>query len=196
MLTLGGYYAFIAVVGVIAGFAAGRWLERRRARQANEDPPAPVRVPSSYSEDLVTVAAFDQPYQAHLARFKLQQHHIPAVVTDEHIVGVDWYYATAVGGVKVLVQRAALERAELVLSQTVTVPEDQWRQVPSPRSAPTTETEDDVRCPQCGSTEVYRVPAWRRSIFAGIIVLGFPLPIWGRRYECDTCSHQWRGEKD
>lgn len=49
-----------------------------------------------------TVASFQDPHAAHIARGKLESEGIDAHVQDDHVVGMNWLYSTAVGGAKVV----------------------------------------------------------------------------------------------
>ena len=64
---------------------------------------------------LVTIAAFDQPAKARLAQNALTAAEIPAVVSDESLVAMDWLLSNAVGGVKVQVWDEDVDRAVEVL---------------------------------------------------------------------------------
>jgi hypothetical protein len=55
---------------------------------------------------LTVVARFREPSLAHLAKSKLESEGILAVVFDEYIVGVQWLYSDAIGGVRVLVRES------------------------------------------------------------------------------------------
>jgi hypothetical protein len=130
---------------------------------------------------LVAVTSCASPVEAHLARSRLEAEGIPAFVADEHIVSVSWLYSAAVGGVKVLVRATDLEFARELLTAR-----------PLRRSA--LYVTDDLhapRCPRCGSLAVEKHFA-RRLTFASAVFLGFPLPLFGRRARCRTCSARWR----
>lgn len=66
-------------------------------------------------KNLVTIAAFDQPAKARLAQNALTAAEIPAVVSDESLVAMDWLLSNAVGGVKVQVWDEDVDRAVEVL---------------------------------------------------------------------------------
>ena len=48
------------------------------------------------SKNWVTVASFSQPFEAHLAKTRLEAEEIPCVVSDEYLVRVDWLLSNAV----------------------------------------------------------------------------------------------------
>jgi len=67
------------------------------------------------SRRLVTVAVYDLPPLAHIARETLEAEGVRAIVTDDQMVGMDWLLSTAIGGVKVQVWEEDAERAVRVL---------------------------------------------------------------------------------
>jgi hypothetical protein len=69
------------------------------------------------SQSLVTVATFDSPPEAELARNRLEEEGISALLVDAETVGTLWYVGTALGGVKVQVEEADAPRARAILSR-------------------------------------------------------------------------------
>ena len=71
--------------------------------------------------ELVTVARFDIPATAHIARNALEAAGIKAVVQDEQLVAMDYLLSLAVGGIKLQVWEEDAERALSVLASVVPV---------------------------------------------------------------------------
>jgi hypothetical protein len=67
-------------------------------------------------EKLVTVAVFQTPYEAGLAKAKLEASGIPAFVADEFTIGSNPLYSNALGGVKVQVPASCAEEASELLA--------------------------------------------------------------------------------
>lgn len=65
---------------------------------------------------LVTVAAFSQPYQAELAKAHLESEGIQAFLSDEYVVGINWFLSNAVGGVTLQVAEPDAVAAREILS--------------------------------------------------------------------------------
>jgi hypothetical protein len=65
---------------------------------------------------LTTVASYDVAANAQIARNILEAAGIPAVVTDQEIVAMDWLISNAVGGIKVQVREEDADRAAEVLA--------------------------------------------------------------------------------
>ena len=68
-------------------------------------------------DDLVTVATFSTPHEAHIARNALDAAGIRAVVTDGETVAMDWLLSNAIGGVKVQCRRMDAERAAKLIDE-------------------------------------------------------------------------------
>ena len=69
------------------------------------------------SDRLVTIATFQDPVPATLAKNYLEDQGIPAILLDETTIATDWMLSSAIGGVKLQVAQIHVERAELLLNQ-------------------------------------------------------------------------------
>ncbi len=65
--------------------------------------------------DLMVIGRLFTPVEAHMLQGRLQADGVPAVVTDDHIVGVDPFITMAVGGVRVLVPESHFDRAREIV---------------------------------------------------------------------------------
>jgi hypothetical protein len=68
------------------------------------------------NEPLTTVATFGTPVEAELARNRLEEKGIAAVVVDAETVGMVWHMGGALGGVKVQVAESDAAKARAVLA--------------------------------------------------------------------------------
>ena len=129
----------------------------------------------------IAVASFSQPVEAHLARTKLESEGIPCVVGDENLVRVDWLLSNAVGGVKLMVPAAELERAREALR-------------PRPRLVVVSNDvpEGEMICPRCHSDDVYYSRFNRRIAGFFILLVGFLIPWRDRRWACTQCGYEWK----
>jgi hypothetical protein len=75
----------------------------------------PISSPGDSSK-LVTVAKYCYPYEADLAKSRLEAEGIRAFAADEHIVRLDWFYSNAVGGIRVQVAEHDAELAKEILA--------------------------------------------------------------------------------
>ncbi len=63
------------------------------------------------------IATYLHVWEAEIARGLLESEGIPAVLADEHIVRMNWSYALAVGGIRLLVPFESAEAARAVLER-------------------------------------------------------------------------------
>jgi hypothetical protein len=150
---------------------------------------------------LVTLAAFLNTTEAYLAQSKLESEGIDVFVFDDKLVGVNWLYSNAVGGVKLKVKESDARRAMEALREDLSYAEPPTEmeslkediseeapsldeETPEPQSAPS--------CPRCLSPAVVSENFSRRIVFLSWLLLGFPLPLLRRRWFCQSCGHRWK----
>jgi len=105
--------------------------------------------------------------EAEGARSALDAAGIDVALADDEIVGLDWLYSNAVGGVKVLVRDEDWEESTEILSTAaVEVAVD------DAGDAAAEEIEETIGCPACGSSEVARIPRLRLFFFFALAVCG------------------------
>ena len=75
----------------------------------------PVR--SEEKDDLVTVARFQNPIEAHLARTALENKGLWAFVADEHVLSIDPFYDLSLGGTRLRVRKSEEEMALRLLGR-------------------------------------------------------------------------------
>lgn len=67
---------------------------------------------------LATVATFSTPFEAHVLRAQLEAEGLFAVVADEHLVGTNQLWSSALGGVRVQVPSEFLAQAKEIMAAT------------------------------------------------------------------------------
>ena len=138
------------------------------------------------TERYVTVETFTSPWEAQLARARLEAEGIESLVADEHVVRLDWAISNAVGGVKLKVREEDAERAAAALSGGSPLPEIYLV---------TDEEAARRRCPSCNSDNL-TYERWSRLAFFGPwLLLGFPLPVPRNRWSCRHCGSHWRADE-
>lgn len=127
---------------------------------------------------LVTIARYDFPHEAHIARSLLDSEGIPCFVADEHTVNMNWLYTFAMGGVRVQVPAQFAEQANLILA------EDRSGDLPAE------EPEKAHGCPKCGAGEMGYYLKGKRLAYLMFIFLQFPLWRVQPAYRCGACGYE------
>lgn len=63
------------------------------------------------AQNFVCIASFGMAHEAHLVRGLLESAGVPAILRNEHLVGINSFYSTAVGGVEVMVPAECVDDA-------------------------------------------------------------------------------------
>ena len=134
------------------------------------------------AQPLVTIVAFRDLPQALLAQGKLQSEGIECVLADDNVVRMDWFWANAMGGVKLRVRPDDAPRALQILSEEI------------PPSLATDTGEEFVQpvCPKCRSLDVRYDSPMHGVQLAVLYVAPLPLPAGEERWICDACGTQWQ----
>ena len=154
--------------------------------------PATVN-PDASGEELITIANFSHPTDADPVVAWLESEGIACFVTNEHTVTMNWLYSNAIGGVGVQVKAADVERANEILQAVSN--SDTVRAESTPTDS---EMDQDsgatsgIRCPQCGSENVYYEKFSRRLVFASWAILSVPLPFFKKKWKCQECEHLFK----
>lgn len=120
-----------------------------------------------------TIAArFGTLGEAEAARSALEAAGIESRVSDENMIAVDWLYANAIGGVKLLVAEEDLDEAAEVLSN---IAGETNADVPPQETTFENEDTRATQCPSCGSDAVQRIP--RLKLFVALSIVGFGLGV-------------------
>jgi hypothetical protein len=131
-------------------------------------------------EELVTVARFSTPQEAHLAKAQLAANDIDALILDEHTVGANWLFSNAVGGVRVQVAASEVERALEILDAEDVLDE----------SGPVDEGSGWGACPACGS-ERSEFFSEKKKVSLLLLFLGIPLLFQKKKLKCQDCGNVW-----
>jgi len=177
MVPRGAANAFMGYYGSYVGSTPLPSELRRRQAVSKTDEHAAVRA-------LVTVASYTQALEARVALTRLEDAGIPAFLTDENLVTMNWTWSNAVGGVKLQVSDEHATRAVELLDAEVPAEEPDT-------DAPTDDTAD--ACPDCGSPDIEQHWRHRRLVYASWMVLGVPIPLLRRGRRCRGCGSRWKG---
>lgn len=136
------------------------------------------------ADRLITIAGFDEPLQAELAKMKLNTEGIDCFLAGENFVGTYWLLANAEGGVKLQVRQTDAEKALRIIERSQTT-KDVEREIPAEESI-------NPACPKCNSEDVEYEKFSRKLFYLSILLLRFPLPFLKKSYKCKNCGHTWK----
>ena len=142
---------------------------------------APERVKIlAMADELVTIMTFRDLPLALLAQGKLDAEGIESVLADENVVRMDWFWANAMGGIKLRVSAEDADEALQLLNEGI---------------PPSLDVEDErfeqPSCPKCGSLDVRFDAPGRGVQLAALYVGPLPVPAGKQRWICDACDAQW-----
>jgi DNA-directed RNA polymerase subunit M/transcription elongation factor TFIIS len=140
------------------------------------------------TDKLITIANFIEPFQADLARAKLESEGIKCFLAGENFVATYWLLSNADRGIKLQVRESEAEKALEVLSP------EEGAGVQEPSGASAASEAADLRCPKCSSENIGYEEFSRKAFFLGILFLRFPLAFPKRSTKCRECGHVWKEE--
>ncbi len=146
-------------------------------------------------DDLVTIARFSFPYQAHLLAGRLESEGIMAFVQDENQIAINPLMVSAYGGVRVQVKMSQeIQAAEImkVIQDSVTPSEEMHEAIDVDGKH-----YDLVKgiCPECGVASVYLAkPSGAETTGAVAFTIAFGMPLkFDHKYFCVSCQYEWNG---
>ncbi|MGH9768185.1 MAG: DUF2007 domain-containing protein [Blastocatellia bacterium] len=155
--------------------ARGIPFDESRVEREMSEPEIPPTV------EVVTVASFSAPYEAHLAKGLLEANGIMAVIADEYTAGMNWLLSNAIGGVKVQVDKTDLEDALKILAlngareEGVHEVDGYWGE-----------------CPKCGSKTVEFILERKGSVILTWVLIGAPLLFTSKKLRRLNCNNEWK----
>jgi hypothetical protein len=124
------------------------------------------------TDSLKTVASFESPLDAEIAKGRLESEDIIAHIRDESTVNANWLLSNAIGGVKLLVKESDLSRASDLLQVVATSEEDEgWGS-----------------CSSCGSRQL-ELRDDRRITNLTWLMFGIPLLFPRKKFFCRSCGN-------
>jgi DNA-directed RNA polymerase subunit M/transcription elongation factor TFIIS len=138
------------------------------------------------SDNLITIATFSQPIEAHILKTKLESEDIDCFIADENTVTMNWLYSNAIGGVKLQVKESDYKKAIAIIQKKNTniLPQNDLNK-----------NSNDPHCPKCNSTNITYEKFSRRFAFISWIISGVALPFIKRKWKCNECGYEWKAKK-
>lgn len=128
---------------------------------------------------MITIASFPDLPSAYLARSLLEASGIPCFLANEYLIGVQWGYAPAVGGVELAVHEQNRQEALALLAEN------------DARLALV-----EMRCSVCGGAYIASQDMGKALLLVSLLLFDLPLPYPRRRMRCLTCGHTWHTARD
>ena len=130
----------------------------------------------------VTVGVYRDLPEALLAKGKVESAGIECSLVDDNIVRMDWFWANAVGGVKLRVPAESAAAALQLLAAEI------------PEKLPGDFADyQQPRCPRCRSLNVCFTRLNRPWSYL-LAWFGLPVPVPARHWECANCGARWKWE--
>jgi len=130
-----------------------------------------------------TIRQFRDLPAALLAKGSLESAGIEAVLTDDNVVRLDWFWSNLMGGVKLLVDAENVAAAEDVLTQPI----------PEHFDVSGVGEYEQPRCPSCGSLDV-TFKELNRPVTYLTVWLHVPIPVYRRAWRCHSCEVEWEDD--
>jgi hypothetical protein len=159
-------------------------LARRRLEfELDTTAPAALEV---HTRNLVALRQFRDLPEALLAKGFLESAGVESFLIDETTIRMDWLWSNLLGGVKLCVSQEDADAAAQILSQ----------EIPDKFSVNGAEDFEQPRCPQCQSLDISFEDSDKRVAYAGMLFVGFPIPLQRRRWKCQSCGYIWQPTDD
>ncbi|MCB1070641.1 MAG: DUF2007 domain-containing protein [Verrucomicrobia bacterium] len=124
----------------------------------------------------VTLTTVQWITEADLVCARLESEGIRSFIPDQGTVIMNPLYATAIGGIRVQVDEADLDRARALLGE----------------ESPPAVASGITACPACGSDQTHYENVSRRFAFLSLALLGIPLLWVKHQWTCEACGHRWK----
>jgi hypothetical protein len=130
--------------------------------------------------EFILLKAYDNYVSAHIAMGRLKEDGINCWLKDENTVTIDPILTNAIGGIKLMVEKAQAQKA--------------WDLLEADRK----EHLADNRCPNCGSTNVELISTPRKasnwaSMLIGFFFTSYAMPV-DKVNHCFDCKHEFPAE--
>jgi len=133
--------------------------------------------------NLVTIRKFRDLPEALLAKGSLESAGIEAVLTDDNVVRLDWFWSNLMGGIKLNVDPENAEVANSILDQPI----------PEGFDVAGVGEYQQPRCPKCQSFDVTFRELDRPVAYVSAY-LNVPIPLQRPAWRCHECRAEWEDD--
>lgn len=138
--------------------------------------------------ELITIAQFADYVSANILKSRLEDAGIQCVLKDEHTVTMNWMWANALGGIKVMILEKDKDAALAVIQE-----DEHETLIQQDTEAFTTE---DIKpldpnnriCIYCGSKNTKKQTINKTWAYTALLFLGFPIKVKDEKCFCFHCG--------
>lgn len=105
---------------------------------------------------------------------KLQEAGVESFIADENIGSIQPLYSGAIGGIRIQIDGADLDKAKEILFDSQPVDEGIFK------------------CPQCSSDDVEYENVSKRSAFLSLFLINMPITWAKKKCTCKACGYKWK----
>jgi len=130
--------------------------------------------------ETITLRQYRDLPEALLAKATLDSAGIKALLVDDNMVRIDWFWSNLLGGIKLKVRPEDEQEANEILNQPI----------PEKLDIEGVGEYEQPRCPRCQSLDVnYR--ELNKAVSFGSAYLGIPIPVHTKAWSCHACGNRW-----
>ncbi len=130
--------------------------------------------------ELVTIRKFRDLPEALLAKGSLESAGIEALLADDNVIRLDWFWSNLMGGIKLQVDQEDAEAANGILDQPI----------PEGFDVAGVGEYQEPRCPRCQSLDVSFQELDEPVAYVSAC-FGVPIPWKRRAWRCHSCKAEW-----
>ena len=136
---------------------------------------------------LVTVRTFDNPIDAHMLKSKLESEGISCYLKDEHTITIDPLVSNALGGIKLRISDADIEKTKAILKEIDNSPY-------------LDENNNIATCPKCNSSELIagynsiKSVSGIVSLITSLMFMIYPFHL-NKLFKCKQCGNEFKLNK-
>jgi hypothetical protein len=147
-------------------------------------------------ENWIEIISFTLPQDAYLIKGRLESEGIDIILKDELTTQVYNFYSNAIGGVKLLVKECDFEKAHAILVESKYIKIEELKPnkflTDFDRYSQRLMDKTNLQCPFCKSENVTIKKQAGYVVMFSFLLLGFPIPIFKKRYHCFDCDKNWK----
>jgi hypothetical protein len=146
-------------------------------------PPRTENADAVEFDEFVTLRQYRDLPEALLAKGSLESAGIEALLADDNLIRLDWFYSNLLGGIKLKVRAEDAEAADEILNQPI----------PEIVEVEGVGEYQQPKCPRCQSLDV-SFQELNEFLSYGSAYLGVPIPVYKKAWTCQACGNEWEEE--